>query len=114
MLSMCSFCLSFSTCGLLGCLPMRTKKPRLQKKPDRKELKGKLPTRKTYKNCSNTQVPGEIEDTSQSNTFVGLYQSQLKAPHMSACRTCSAQFPGTYLGCAGEESIYDKSVDDLQ
>ena len=34
-----------------GHSPKSTKKPRLQKKPDRKELKGKVPTQSMYTNC---------------------------------------------------------------
>lgn len=37
-------------------LPVRTKKPPQQKKPAKNELKGNVPTRSMYANCSNDSM----------------------------------------------------------
>lgn len=46
-------------------LPERTKKPRLQKKPDRKELKGKVPTQSMYRNYKQDMCQHVHGETSQ-------------------------------------------------
>ena len=80
---------------------MSTKKPRLQKKPERKELKGKLPTKKAYRNCSPTQCQcRELTRNLTRRTSIALH-------HLHSTIL-------THLGCAGEESIHYESVNDLR
>lgn len=67
----------------------------LQKKPDRKELKGKVPTQNMYKNC-NEAPRQDVRDMRLKVTLL---------------RGSTLDY--TYLDRRGEQGINDESIDDL-
>jgi len=81
------------SCGLKS--PDRTKKPMLQKKPDRKELKGKVPTQNMYRNCN--EAP----------------RQQIRDMRLKVILMRGSPLDCTYLDRRGEQGINDESIDYL-
>lgn len=92
---------------ILGVVPSRTRKPMLQKNPDKNELKGKLPTRKRYRNCTK-------QTTDQIPRPLTSYGHELEITSITASLkvlTCTAAVRRAYtrkasITCASEHKLW--------